>query len=408
MSHDGCLEVAWKGKAFPYLMHHPNFHQTENYGSAKSHLAGHHGAGSSHGHGHGHSQPRTEDGESVFQAGTGTWNGPAPRGYQGTQAAASTASPSGPVSEPDYVRLHSGTKMPLLGLGTFGLKDAASVKTALELGYRHIDCAEVYGNEALVGEGLREFVGSGRREELFITSKLWNNHHRPEHVRPACEKTLADLGLQYLDLYLIHWPVAWLPECQGIPENPSPDTSVTLAQTWAAMEELVDAGLVKAIGVSNFDLPHVEQLLGSCRIKPSVNQIELHPLLPQRKLVGVCLRKGVQCVAYSPLGGQSCYVQNDLISNTLVAKVAQEAGKSPAQVLLRWNMQRGIPVIPKASSPEHLKQNIEDAFKWRLSNEHKALLDTLDAGKRFITYSWKQWADPEEGGVAKPSLTLLK
>lgn len=301
--------------------------------------------------------------------------------------------------------------MPLIGMGTAAIKSPESVKQALELGYRHFDCAEFYGNEAVVGEGLAGFVAAGKRDDLFVVSKLWNTHHRPEDVRPSCERTLKDLGLKHLDLYLIHWPEAWLPDKTpgsllppGVPEA---DTSVTIEQTWSAMEALVDTGLVRAIGVSNFSLAQVEAILAVCRIKPAVNQVELHPLLSQRKLVGVLFRKGIQSVAYSPLGGQGFFSPNDLKDQDTVTRVAKETGKTPAQVLLKWNIQRGVVVIPKASSEAHLKENISGCFDWKLSNDHKALLDGLNCGKRFIDFKWKDWGKAEEGGVTKPSTVVF-
>lgn len=310
------------------------------------------------------------------------------------------------VREPDSVRLSNGVRMPMVGFGTAGITDPASVKSALELGYRHIDCAWFYGNEAVVGEGLKEFVASGRRSELFVTTKVWNTHHRPALVRESLTESLSRLGLSYVDLLLMHWPEAWVPGSSF--EDPKPDTEVTLAETWAAMEALVDEGLVKNLGVSNFSLKQVEELLASARIKPVVNQVELHPLCAQRKLVGVSLRRGVTCVAYSPMGGQNYVKVNDLLTNPIVQQVASELGRSPAQVLLKWNIQRGVPVIPKASSPAHQADNFTGIYDWRLGSEHKALLDTLDCGKRYIDFSWKDWGNPEEGGVAKPSLVMAQ
>lgn len=441
MAQDGSIEVAWKGQAFSYLMHHPGFNKTENYGSAGGHghssgggygaapaaaHGGGYGGGGGHGGGGGYgapAAPAARDGESVFQAGTGTWNGPAPRGA-GRQVAdaAIAAAAAAPIKEPGNVKLCCATgtapgapaavySIPILGMGTAAITSPEAVKTALGLGYRHFDGAEFYGNEKIVGEGLKGF--SGDRSELFIVSKLWNTHHRPADVRVACENSLASLGVSYLDLYLIHWPEAWDPSYIWTPDSkatPVPDASgVTIQETWAAMEALVDAGLVRSIGVSNFSLPQVEALIaGGCKIKPAINQIELHPFLAQRKLVGVLFRKGIQCVAYSPLGGPGSVVANDLISDPEILKVAEEVGKTPAQVLLKWNMQRGIPVIPKASGEAHLRANLEGMLEWKLSNAHKARLDAMDKGKRFIDFpSWKVWGDVEEGGITKPSKVVL-
>ena len=401
-------------------MHH-NATKNDNYGAHKAHAAPTSHSYSSHPPTTTHNHSPSVDGESVFAAGTGTWNGAAPRGMGAAarNAAAAAPPPSGPVNEPAFVRLAStapsseGGKttllnMPIIGMGTAALKSSESIKVALELGYRHFDCAEFYGNESLVGEGLSSFQGP--RSELFVTSKVWNTHHRPDDVRKACLKSLEDLKLTYLDLYLIHWPEAWDPSEEGIPDKPKIDTTVTLKDTWQAMEALVEEGLVKSIGVSNFSLAQVESLIAEgAKIKPAVNQIELHPLLAQRKMVGVLFRKGITSVAYSPLGGQGLFFPNTLITDPRVVKIAQQVGKTPAQVLLKWNMQRGVAVIPKASSEEHLRSNIEGMTGWRLSNEMKATLDQMDNGTRFIDGKFKQegWGDAEEGGVIKPSLTLI-
>ncbi|GIL46419.1 hypothetical protein Vafri_3418 [Volvox africanus] len=402
MSHDGCHEVAWKGKAFPYLMHHPNFHSTETYGSARQ-ATGASAAADNHGHGGGRQALPSEQGGSDVhsRAGTGTWNGPAPRGMQGSARQDGPSANSGHVKEPDSVRLGNGVRLPLIGLGTAAIKDPQVIKKALQLGYRHIDCAWFYGNEDVVGQGLADFIAAGGRDELFIVSKVWNTHHRPEAVRRSVEESLTRLGCDHLDLLLMHWPEAWTPE--STLTDPVPDTGVTIAETWAAMEALVDDGKVRALGVSNFSLKQVEELLATCRIRPLVNQVELHPLCAQRKLVGVMFRMGVQCVAYSPLGGQSMIKPNELLTHELVARVAKDAGKTPAQVLLKWNIQRGVPVIAKTSSLERLAENLGGMYDWKLSYEQKAALDELDSCTRFIDFSWKQWADPEEGGVAKPS-----
>ncbi|GLC37300.1 hypothetical protein PLESTB_001138800 [Pleodorina starrii] len=406
MSHDGCHEVAWKGKAFPYLMHHPNFHSTENYGSMREAAGASAGHSQAHGHGYGRQPlPSEQTGSDVHsRAGTGTWNGPAPRGAQGAASQAGAGADAGPVKEPDSVRLANGVRLPLIGLGTAAIKDPEIIKSALQVGYRHFDCAWFYGNEEIVGRGLAEFISAGGRDELFVVSKVWNTHHRPEAVRRSVEESLSKLGCGHLDLLLMHWPEAWTPESSF--SQPVTDTGVTISETWAAMEALVDEGKVRALGVSNFSIKQVEELLSSCRIRPVVNQVELHPLNAQRKLVGVLFRMGLQCVAYSPLGGQSMIKPNELLNNELVARVAKEAGKTPAQVLLKWNIQRGVPVVTKTSNPDRLAQNLEGMYDWKLSYEQKAALDSLDCGTRFIDFDWKCWADPEEGGVAKPSKVM--
>ncbi|KAL4530235.1 hypothetical protein Ndes2526B_g02402 [Nannochloris sp. 'desiccata'] len=386
MASDGSQPVEWNG-AFPFLPSWLRPKPSESYADAR----------------HGHSGPAAHEENHNQQESdrTGVWNGPAPRGYvaRPTHAADEPADAPVAIKEADYVTLPGGAHMPLIGLGTYAQSSADAVRNALAAGYRHIDCAPIYGNEALVGEGLRDFLAQeeGAREQLWITSKIWNDSHRPAAVRASAEKSIADLGAKYLDLLLIHWPDAFKPGTEEV------DTEVTLQETWQAMEALVEEGLVKHIGVSNFSLSQVEDVLSWAKVKPVVNQIELHPLLAQRKILGVCSRKGVRCVGYSPLG----HSKNDLLEHPEVVRVASEVGKAPAQVLLRWNVQRGVAVIPKAGSEPHMKENIAGLCEWRLSWDQKAALDALNSGKRFVDMPWHQWADDEEGGAVKPSTVLL-
>lgn len=293
--------------------------------------------------------------------------------------------------------LTGGGRLPLIGFGTFKVESAAAVSMALEAGYRHIDCARIYGNERIVGDALAPWIEAHGRDSVFVTSKIWNDAHQPAALKASVEASLADLRCGRLDLLLVHWPEAWLP---GTNE---PDTSASIRQTWEAMEALVDAGMVAHLGVSNFSVAQVEEVLDLARIRPAANQVELHPLLAQRKLVGVCARKGVVCVGYCPLG----HGAEGLLSHPEVVAVAKEVGKTPAQVLLKWNVQRGVAVIPKASSPEHVRSNIEGLFEWRLTYDQKERLDTLDSGKRYVDPSWHDWGDVEAGGVTKPSVVLL-
>eukprot|EP00891_Asterochloris_glomerata_P008518 jgi/Astpho2/8518/gw1.00125.50.1_t len=247
--------------------------------------------------------------------------------------------------------------MPLLGFGTYKVASADVIRTALEAEYTHFDCAASYGNEALVGEGLQEEMQQGKRQRLFITSKVWNDAHRPDAVRASCQQSIKDLGCEYLDIFLMHWPDAWMPG-----SDKEPDNTVTILDTWRAMEALADEGLVRYIGVSNFNLQQVEDLLAQARVKPVVNQVELHPLLSQRKLVGTCLRKGVHCVAHSPLG----HGKGDVLTAPGVQQAAEQTGKTAAQVALKWNIQRGVAVIPRSETPENIRSNIEGMFEWNL------------------------------------------
>jgi len=337
--------------------------------------------------------------------GTGTWAGPAPTGYK----AAPTYCTDGDrnqvtavTKEPSHALLGSGQKMPMVGMGTYQVASPDPVREALALGYRHFDCASFYDNEAVVGEGLRGFLASHDRGELFITSKVWNDAHGPEALRASVEKSVADLGCGHLDLCLVHWPVTF---AAGDRQGARGAAPIDMEGVWRAMESLVDDGLARAIGVSNFSLAQVEEVLAlakSPRHRPVVNQVELHPRLALRKLVGVCRRKGVQCVAYSPLG-QGSLVRGD----AAVERVAAEAGKTPAQVLLKWNTQRGVPVIPKASTRERLAENIEGHADWRLTYAQKGVLDALDAGAagRVVCPPWHAatFAAFEEGGVVRPA-----
>jgi len=273
---------------------------------------------------------------------------------------------------------------------------------AAKMGYRHFDCACDYGNEKEVGRGLSQVVGKNiaSREELWVTSKLWNTFHKAEHVRPACEKSLSDLGLEYLDLYLVHFPISLAyvaPETRYPPgwffdpqqENPQMQhVPVPIRETWEAMQLLVDAGLVKNIGICNFNIALIRDLLSYAKIRPAVLQVELHPHLTQEKLLRYCQQEEIAVTAFSPFGAQS-YVSigmadanENLLEEPVVVGIGQQIQKSPAQVLLRWGVQRDTIVIPKSSSPEHLKENIE-IFDFELSSEQIAQLDQLNRNRRY-------------------------
>jgi len=388
MSSDGVQKPAWYGNGgFSYMMHGPDFRRdgpaatSHNYGEMR-------GSGKQ-----GTAQPNFSGATDVHtRAGHGTWNGPAPRGAGEVAVAemeAKKKAPLGPVSEPKTVYV-AGEDMPLLGLRTNHLGSPQDIKDAIAKGFRLFDCAPSYGNEAAVGEGLK----GAARKQLYLVSKLPNDAHKPDAVKAACAKSLADLGCQYLDLYLVEWPEAWLPGTQEL------DGSVSMQDTWAAMEKLVDEGLVKAIGVANFGLAAVEEIMASCRIKPAVNQVELHPQLADRKMVGVLFRKGVQCVAACPLAGRDSAV----LSHPSVTAVAEELGKSAHEVLLKWNTQRGIPVLPSMHSD--LSVDAANFFSWKFTNAQKATLDKLDEHKRYLNVAWHTWDDPEKGGAVKPSMVL--
>jgi len=295
--------------------------------------------------------------------------------------------------------------MPMLGLGTWKIDRshcADVVVAAAKAGYRHFDCACDYGNEQEVGQGIGRIINEGiaTREELWITSKLWNTYHAKERVRPACEKTLSDLGLDYVDLYLIHFPIAlkfvpfeerYPPEWFHDPKASSPGLvtePVPIRETWEAMESLVEAGLAKNIGICNFGVSLIRDMLTYAKIRPSVLQVELHPKLTQEKLLRYCGQEEIAVTAFSPFGPSSYYQlgmadeSESLIDHVVVREIAMEAGQTPGQVLLRWAVQRGTIVIPKASSEQHLLENAA-IFDFDLTKDQMIRLSALNENRRF-------------------------
>jgi alcohol dehydrogenase (NADP+) len=288
----------------------------------------------------------------------------------------------------------NGDAMPALGLGTWRLPPeltAATVRSALELGYRHLDAAAIYGNEPQIGEALRQAFADGlvRREELWITGKLWNDCHEPHEVRPALERSLADLGLEHLDLYLMHWPLA---QRRGVAMASSPEEQLSLEQvplaaTWAAMEELVDQGLTRHIGVSNFSGAKLKALATGARIRPEVLQIERHPLLQQNALLAWCRENGVVVTGYGPLGSSGANRPPLVLQHPQVVALAGQRGLTPAQLLLAWGIGCGTAVIPKSMQPARLAENLAAAGE-TLHRELMARLTALDEGRRLIDGSF--------------------
>ena len=289
-----------------------------------------------------------------------------------------------------YLNFRHGDAMPALGLGTWRLppeQTTATVRIALDLGYRHIDAAAIYGNEPQIGEALKGAIEAGtvQRQELWITSKLWNDCHEPEEVRPALERTLGDLGLEQLDLYLMHWPVA---QRRGVamPSSAADQyglAQVPLAATWAAMEDLVTAGLTRHIGVSNFSRTKLMALAASARIQPEVLQVERHPLLQQNDLLSYCHTSGIQLTAYAPLGATSDTRPPVVLQHPVVVAIAAERQITPAQVLLAWGIGCGTAVIPKSVHPERLAENLA-AAAMGLNEDQMTRLVAIDGGQRLI------------------------
>lgn len=300
----------------------------------------------------------------------------------------------------------NGNQMPILGLGTWKSEPGevyVAVREAIRIGYRHIDCAAAYGNEVEIGNALRDAIHAGEvtRDELWITSKLWNNAHGRENVEGALKKTLQDLDLAYLDLYLIHWPIPIKPgvDFPSSVEEFFLPAEVPLQSTWEGMEDAVSAGLTRHIGVSNFSAKKLRDLLPYCKIKPEINQVELHPLLQQTELVAYCISQGIHVTAYSPLGSSDrpAFVKASdapvLLENPVIQSIAQERGCTPAQVLLAWHVHSGISVIPKSVNPVRLRENFA-AAEVELTPSDLERIAGLDQNYRFITGEF--WAI--EGG----------
>ncbi|MEK5173528.1 aldo/keto reductase [Heyndrickxia sp. FSL W8-0496] len=264
----------------------------------------------------------------------------------------------------DTTTLHNGVKMPWFGIGVFKVEEGPelvhAVRAAIKNGYRSIDTAAIYGNEEGVGQGIREGIQEAgiTREDLFVTSKVWNADLGYESTIQAYETSLKKLGLDYLDLYLIHWPV------EG-----------KYKEAWRALETLYKAGKIKAIGVSNFQTHHLEELMKDAEIKPMVNQVEYHPRLTQKEVQTFCQEHGIQLEAWSPL------MQGQLLDNEVLAEIATKYNKSVAQVILRWDLQNGVVTIPKSTKEHRIIENA-NVFDLELTKEDMERIDDLNQNHR--------------------------
>ncbi|XP_075711915.1 estradiol 17 beta-dehydrogenase 5-like isoform X1 [Rhinoderma darwinii] len=306
------------------------------------------------------------------------------------------------------ITLNDGHKIPVVGLGTYAPQEfpkslaEEAVKVALEVGYQHIDSAFIYGNEVEVGRAINAKIADGtvKREEVFYTTKLWSTFQTPELVRPALEKSLKDLKMDYVDLFLIHNPLEFKP---GDNPNPTDESgkviyhNTDIRDTWKAMEDCIETGLVKSIGVSNFNHKQLELILNmpGLRYKPVCNQVECHLYLDQSKLLEFCKSHDIVLVAYGVLGSTRDVNWIDqtapiLLEDPVLNAIAKKRGRSPAQVAMRHMLQRGIVVLAKSFKPERIKQNLE-VFEFELSEEEIKILNGLNQKRRFVDIS--QWKD---------------
>jgi alcohol dehydrogenase (NADP+) len=323
--------------------------------------------------------------------------------------------------------LISGAKLPAIGLGTFGSDHAAhdavaaAVDHAISVGYRHFDCASVYGNEQNIGEIFRRwFQGGLRRDELWITSKLWNDKHGENDVLASCRQSLADLHLDYLDLYLVHWPFPnhHPPGCDVNVRNPHavPYIHENYMRTWRKLEELVDRGLVRHIGTSNMTIPKMELLLRDARIKPVANEMELHPHFQQPRFFCYLHDRNIQPIGYSPIGSPARPERDRTPEDStptddpVIRVIARKLALHPAEVCIQWAVQRGQIPIPFSTNRKNLVNNLRAAIREPLSDEDMKAIEKLDRNCRLIkgqVFLWKDnqsWEDLWDAhGVITPA-----
>ena len=313
--------------------------------------------------------------------------------------------------------LSNGAKIPVIGLGTFGSDNysndqiAQAVKYAIELGYRHIDCASVYGNEKEIGNVLSEVMANGtvKREDLWITSKVWNDMHGEGDVIKSCKQSLSDLQLDYLDLYLVHWPFPnyHAPGCDGDSRNPDskPYIHEDYMVAWRQMEELVEMGLVKNIGTSNMTISKMELLLADAKVRPVVNEMEIHPHFQQPELFDFMVKHDVVPIGFSPIGSPKRPERDRSADDTVdiedpvIVKVSERLGVHPAVVCLKWAVQRGEIVIPFSVTPSKIESNIRNIMSHPLTEEEMQAISQIDKQCRLIkgqVFLWegaKGWED---------------
>ncbi len=307
--------------------------------------------------------------------------------------------------------LNSGAKIPVIGLGTFGSDHvthnevAEAVKYAIKIGYRHLDCASVYGNENTIGNVINEIVSAGiaKREELWITSKVWNDMHAEGDVIASCKKTLKDLQLDYLDLYLIHWPFPNYhpPECDVDTRNPDskPYIHSNYMIAWKQMESLVEMGLVKNIGCSNMTIPKMELLLKDAKIKPTVNEMELHPHFQQQELFDYCVKNNIQPIGYSPVGSPGRPERDKTIDDTVdiedsvIVNIAEKLNVHPAIICIKWAVQRGQIPIPFSSKKRNILSNLLAVVENPISDGDMLAISKIDKNCRLIKGQVFLWED---------------
>lgn len=296
------------------------------------------------------------------------------------------------------IQLADKNTVPVLGLGTWKSEPSQvydAVLEAIRIGYRHIDCAFVYLNENEVGQAIAQAIKEGivTRDDLFITGKCWNTFHPKDSVMECCNRSLKSLGLTYLDLYLIHWPQAYKEGEDLFPKDDNGETilsDVDYLETWQGMEECKRKGLVKSIGVSNFNAQQLTRLLDSCKERPVMHQIEIHPYLPQKDLIGFCLTRNIAVTAYSPLGSPdrpwAPKGEKGLMDDPVVIEIAGKHGVTAAQVLIRYPIDRGLITIPKSTHKARLEENFK-VLDLKLNDEDISALDALDRNFRACVLS---------------------